>query len=104
MGLPKESLWATCFRDEKGMIPQDDEAADACMVSLVSIPTHVLFFGRKDNFWKWPKQALAGHVAKSTSIVAWAYCDLQGTPGHTCQVNGDCKRFLELWNLVFNSI
>ena len=22
-------------------------------------------------------------------------------PGHVCQVNGDCKRFLELWNLVF---
>ena len=22
-------------------------------------------------------------------------------PGHVCQVNGDCKRYLEIWNLVF---
>jgi alanyl-tRNA synthetase len=29
------------------------------------------------------------------------FCDKQGVPGHVCQVNGDCARFLELWNLVF---
>ncbi|HEX9028226.1 MAG TPA: alanine--tRNA ligase, partial [Anaerolineales bacterium] len=29
------------------------------------------------------------------------YCDQQDVPGHVCQVNGDCKRYLELWNLVF---
>ena len=29
------------------------------------------------------------------------YCDKKDVPGHVCQVNGDCKRFLELWNLVF---
>ncbi len=29
------------------------------------------------------------------------YCDKQHIEGHVCQVNGDCKRFLELWNLVF---
>jgi alanyl-tRNA synthetase len=28
-------------------------------------------------------------------------CDKAGVPGHVCQVNGDCKRYLELWNLVF---
>ncbi|MBE0696672.1 MAG: alanine--tRNA ligase, partial [Anaerolineaceae bacterium] len=28
-------------------------------------------------------------------------CDKQDVPGHVCQVNGDCKRFLEIWNLVF---
>ncbi len=22
-------------------------------------------------------------------------------PGHVCRVNGDCTRYLELWNLVF---
>ena len=26
-GLPKEHLWATCFKDEKGDIPSDEEAA-----------------------------------------------------------------------------
>ena len=28
-------------------------------------------------------------------------CDKQGTPDHVCRVNGDCRRFVELWNLVF---
>ena len=28
-GLPKDKLYATCFEDEKGTIPRDDEAADA---------------------------------------------------------------------------
>ena len=29
------------------------------------------------------------------------YCNRKGEPGHVCRVNGDCTRFLELWNLVF---
>jgi alanyl-tRNA synthetase len=29
------------------------------------------------------------------------YCNLQHVEGHVCQVNGECTRFLELWNLVF---
>src|SRR5512146_612975 len=28
-GLPKKRLWATCFRDEIGDIPEDEEAAEA---------------------------------------------------------------------------
>jgi len=28
-------------------------------------------------------------------------CNKQGEPGHVCRVNGDCRRFIELWNLVF---
>ncbi|HEX9145684.1 MAG TPA: alanine--tRNA ligase, partial [Candidatus Binatia bacterium] len=30
-----------------------------------------------------------------------AACDKQGSPGHECRVNGDCARYIELWNLVF---
>jgi alanyl-tRNA synthetase len=29
------------------------------------------------------------------------FCNKQDIPGHVCRVNGDCARFLELWNLVF---
>ena len=30
-----------------------------------------------------------------------AACNKQGVPGHVCSVNGDCRRYIELWNLVF---
>ncbi len=30
-----------------------------------------------------------------------AACDRQGVAGHECRVNGDCARYIELWNLVF---
>jgi len=48
-----------------------------------------------------PKTGPCGPCSEIHIDRGLAYCDLQGTPGHTCQVNGDCKRFLELWNLVF---
>jgi len=28
-------------------------------------------------------------------------CNKQEVPGHVCRVNGDCQRYLEIWNLVF---
>ncbi len=28
-------------------------------------------------------------------------CNMQDVKGHECRINGDCTRFLELWNLVF---
>ncbi len=50
--LPKENIYATCFEDEKGEIPRDDEAAEYWRQQPGFDPTHLLFFGRKDNFWE----------------------------------------------------
>jgi alanyl-tRNA synthetase len=50
--LPKDRLWATVFRDDRGNIPQDEEAAVAWRAQPGMLPEHVLFFGRKDNFWE----------------------------------------------------
>jgi alanyl-tRNA synthetase len=47
--LPKERLWATCFKDEKGDIPTDEEAAGAWRRQPGSI-LHILFFGGKRTF------------------------------------------------------
>ncbi|MFZ0533346.1 MAG: alanine--tRNA ligase [Anaerolineales bacterium] len=99
--LPKENLWATVFRDEQGDIPQDDEAAVAWKQMPGINPEHVLFFGRKDNFWEMAETGPCGPCSEIHLDRGIKYCDKQNIPGHICQVNGDCLRFLELWNLVF---
>lgn len=100
-GLSKERLWATCFKDEKGEIPTDDEAANEWRLQPGFDPSHVLFFGRKDNFWEMAETGPCGPCSEIHYDRGPSYCDKQGVPGHICRVNGDCKRFLELWNLVF---
>jgi alanyl-tRNA synthetase len=99
--LPRERLWTTCFRDDKGDIPQDDEAAQAWQKQPGIDPTHILFFGRKENFWEMAETGPCGPCSEIHYDRGESYCDKKDQPGHVCSVNGDCKRFLELWNLVF---
>ena len=100
-GLPKDNLWATCFEDEQGVIPRDDEAADIWKQQPGFDHSHLLFFGRKDNFWEMAEVGPCGPDSEVHIDRGPEYCDQQDTPGHACRVNGDCQRFLELWNLVF---
>jgi alanyl-tRNA synthetase len=100
-GLPREHLWATCFKDDVGDIPPDDEAADEWRKQPGIQPDHVLFFGRKDNFWEMAETGPCGPCSEVHYDRGSTYCNKQGEAGHVCRVNGDCTRFLELWNLVF---
>src|SRR5512144_1574545 len=100
-GLPRQQLWATCFRDDIGDIPADDEAAEAWRKQPGMDPSHVLFFGRKDNFWEMAETGPCGPCSEIHMDRGPKYCNKQGEPGHVCRVNGDCTRLLELWNLVF---
>jgi len=100
-GLAKANLWVTVFRDDKGDIPQDDEAAVAWRQQPGINPDHVLFFGRKDNFWEMAEVGPCGPCSEIHLDRGVQFCDKQTVPGHICQVNGDCQRLLELWNLVF---
>jgi alanyl-tRNA synthetase len=99
--LPKARLYATCFEDELGEIPRDDEAAEHWVRQPGFDPSHVLFFGRKDNFWEMADTGPCGPDSEVHIDLGPEACNLQGVPGHTCRINGDCTRFLELWNLVF---
>jgi alanyl-tRNA synthetase len=99
--LPKNRMWATCFRDDKGDIPQDEEAAEHWRSQPGMDPAHVLYFGRKDNFWEMAETGPCGPCSEIHYDRGPEYCNMQDVPGHTCKVNGDCTRFLELWNLVF---
>src|SRR3990172_1883777 len=100
-GLPRQNLWATCFEDEQGDIPRDDEAADLWRAQPGMDSAHVLFFGRKHNFWEMADLGPGGPDSEIHIDLGPETCDRQGVPGHVCRVNGDCARFLELWNLVF---
>ena len=100
-GLPKENLWATCFEDEKGNIPRDDEAAELWAKQPGFKSSQIRFFGRKDNFWEMAETGPCGPDSEVHIDRGIAFCEKQETPGHVCRLGGDCGRFLELWNLVF---
>jgi alanyl-tRNA synthetase len=99
--LDKTKLYVTCFQDEKGRIPTDEEAAENWRNQPGIIPDHVLFFGRKDNFWEMAETGPCGPCSEIHIDRGEDACDKRKIPGHVCSVNGDCKRFMEIWNLVF---
>ena len=100
-GMNKDQLWVTCFKDEKGEIPTDNEAADNWKMQPGLNLDHILYFGRKDNFWEMADTGPCGPCSEINYDRGVEYCDKKHIPGHVCQVNGDCRRFLEIWNLVF---
>ena len=99
-GLPKDKLYATCFEDELGTIPRDDEAADIWKEQPGFDPSHVLFFGRKENFWQMAEFGPCGPCSEIHIDLGEERDNLRGTD-HVCGVNGECTRYLELWNNVF---
>jgi alanyl-tRNA synthetase len=101
-GINPDQLWATVFAgDEKDGLPQDAEAAEL-WTKVTPIPAaRVLAFGRKDNFWEMGETGPCGPCSEIHIDLGPDRCDKQGLPGHQCRVNGDCARFIELWNLVF---
>lgn len=100
-GLDRKKLWVTCFKDEKNEIPTDNEAAEIWRQQPGIEKDHILFFGRKENFWEMADTGPCGPCSEIHIDRGEAFCDKQSVPGHVCQVNGDCNRFLELWNNVF---
>jgi alanyl-tRNA synthetase len=100
-GLPKERLWATCFKDEQGILETDEEAAGYWRQQPGMDPAHVLYDGRKDNFWEMGDTGPCGPCSEIHYDYGPEACEKQGVPGHICRVNGDCERFFEFWNLVF---
>jgi alanyl-tRNA synthetase len=100
-GLPRERLWATVFEDDKGNLGRDEEAAAFWGSETTILPEHLCFFGRKDNFWEMGDSGPCGPCSEIHVDMGPEACDLQGVPGHVCAVNGACKRYIEIWNLVF---
>lgn len=100
-GLPKDQLWATCFEDQEGEIPRDDEAAEYWRQQPGFNAEHLLFFGREENFWEMADTGPCGPDSEIHFDRGPNYCDKADDADHICRVNGNCQRYLELWNLVF---
>jgi alanyl-tRNA synthetase len=101
LGMPGERLWATVFKDELGDLEADDEAMEFWKSETGISPDHILYFGRKDNFWEMADTGPCGPCSEIHYDRGPEACGCQGEPGHVCQVNGECGRYVELWNLVF---
>lgn len=100
-GLDKSKLYATYFKDEKNEVATDTEAETYWKAQPGMNPDHVLPFGRKENFWEMADTGPCGPCSEIHIDRGPDACDKKGVPGHVCRVNGDCKRYLEIWNLVF---
>lgn len=93
-GLAKEKLWATVYLD--------DRDAEQLWRKVSGLPAErILRFGDKENFWEMGETGPCGPCSEIHIDRGSEACDRKGVKGHRCQVNGDCARFIELWNLVF---
>ncbi len=100
-GLDTSKLYVTVFKDDKGDIPTDDEASGIWKQQEGMDSLRVLYFGRKENFWEMAETGPCGPCSEIHIDRGENFCNRKGEPGHVCQVNGDCARYLEIWNLVF---
>ncbi len=92
--LPKEKLHATVFFD-------DDEAFELWKSETDIINEHITRHGEKDNFWEMGETGPCGPCSEIHIDRGIEHCNKQNIPDHVCKVNGDCHRYIELWNLVF---
>ncbi len=99
-GLSKSQLWASVFRDDQNEIPADEEAAAIWANETDLQKDHIVFFGRKENFWEMGETGPCGPCTEIHIDRGPEFCNLTDRP-HRCSVNGDCRRYIEIWNLVF---
>jgi alanyl-tRNA synthetase len=99
-GIPKDKLYATCFKDDKGDIPTDEEAAEIWKQQPGFDHDHLLYFGRKENLWQMAEFGPCGPCSEIHIDLGEERDNLRDQP-HKCGVNGECTRYLELWNNVF---
>ena len=92
--LPAERLWATVFRE-------DDEAEALWHRHTGIAGDRVLRFDEKDNFWEMGETGPCGPNSEIHYDLGPERCGRKDDPGHVCGVNGDCTRYVEIWNLVF---
>jgi len=94
MKLDPARIWVTVYE-------QDDESFDIWQKVVGLPPERILRMGADENFWPADAPTLGpnGPCGPCSEI----YFDTTGQPcaGGKCDPACDCKRFVEIWNLVF---
>jgi len=90
--LPVDRLWASVYTT-------DDEAA-ALWRELTPLPSERILRFEDENFWEMGDTGPCGPCSEIHFDRGPDGCDRPGTT-HTCRVNGECARYVEIWNLVF---
>ena len=94
LGIPAEKLYVSIYKG--GIAPRDEEAYQAW---LKYVPKERIFeLGEADNFWT---MGPTGPCGPCTEI----YYDFgdKGCKNPHCDITCDCGRFVEIWNVVFES-
>jgi alanyl-tRNA synthetase len=100
--LPKERLWVTVFSgDEALKLPRDEDSARIWRESTDLDPSHLLFFGKKANFWEMGDTGPCGPCTEIHIDRGGPETDPRDGADPRIGVNAGNERFLELWNNVF---
>ncbi len=91
--LPQDKIWATVYTT--------DDEAEQLWKKITSLPPERIRRFERENFWEMGETGPCGPCSEIHLDRGPAACDWRGGAGHVCQVNGDCARYIELWNLVF---
>ena len=92
--LPKNKLYAT--------VHTSDEEAYKLWENETDIDkSHIEYHDDKDNFWEMGSTGPCGPCSEIHIDRGEEFCNLKNDLNHECKVNGDCHRYIELWNLVF---
>jgi alanyl-tRNA synthetase len=86
-GIEKKRLFATVFET-------DDEAEEYWKKATDIDPSHILRFGKKDNFWEMGETGPCGPCSE-------IHIDLTPDYSGGTLVNAGDPRVMEIWNLVF---
>lgn len=91
--LAPERLYATVHHTDK-------EAYELWQQNTSIKKEKIEYHGDKDNFWEMGETGPCGPCSEIHYDRGAKFCNLQDKE-HKCRVNGDCERYIELWNLVF---
>jgi len=90
LAIPAEKLYVSVFES-------DDEAWDIWVKEVGVDPSHMVRFGREDNFWE-----IGSGPCGPCSEIYFDRGPDKGCGKPDCHVGCDCDRFMEVWNLVFS--